>query len=148
MKKLSLLFVCIFFLSGCGLFDSGRHQITNGYSSLYIDDPYLNIYIELNDSISILGPCVSEVGFDDNFIIVLQHPLIGEFPREKKDTSISNYYIIPLINKINENPTKNIFGPLTKSDYYEKRRELNISQNLNFTIFPTKTLFFWSLITN
>lgn len=79
--------------------------------------------------IGIMNPTVFAVGFDDEFIIAKQHP-------EKDmeiDRSITNYFIIPLKEKISESIEKNVVGPMTKEEFYRERKKLGVSKNLIFT---------------
>ncbi|MGA2296388.1 MAG: hypothetical protein ABSG15_02445 [FCB group bacterium] len=140
MKKLLLIIVCILILTSCGLFDNGTKKIIGGYSLVYIDLPDVEIWLNYKD-ISILEPCVSEVGFNENFIIALQHPVIGG--TENINIDISDFYIIPITNKINNDPTYNIIGPLKKDEFLKKRKELKVPDDLKFTLFPRNPSF-WS----
>ncbi len=104
-----------------------------------------NFYIEATDIIEqsnisfkdntgytfIVPAAVFAAGSNDNFIIAKQHPCkFGDTP----DKKITNYYIIPLKNKLSDNPVENKIGPLTKSEFEFQRKKLGISDDLNFTI--------------
>ncbi len=104
-----------------------------------------NYYIEATDIIEqsnisfkdntgytfIVPAAVFAAGANKNFIIAKQHPCKpGDTPNKK----ITNYYIIPLKNKISEKPVENKIGPLTKSEFEFQRKKLGISADLDFTI--------------
>jgi hypothetical protein len=79
----------------------------------------------------VIKSTVFAVGYNEDFIIAKQHP--HEFAKPI-DKSITNYYIIPLKNKVSEFPDSNKIGPLTLEQFTEKRKELNVSDSLKFTI--------------
>lgn len=80
--------------------------------------------------IGIISATVFAVGQNDDFIIVKQHPRLFS---SEMDKSVTMYFIVPLKMKINKTQEKNIYGPLTKEEFEQKRKELNI-ESLDFTI--------------
>jgi hypothetical protein len=87
----------------------------------------------------IIGPVVFAAGYNDKYIIVKQHPTIG--PNKpwlnkkpyQPDTSITNYYILPIQEKYEYSPITDLIGPLTLDQFNSKRKELNIPDNVTFT---------------
>ena len=79
-------------------------------------------------------PTVFAAGYNNDYIIAKQHPLI-EARHDSIDKSITNYYIVPRKEEIN-NWTEYyglIIGPLTESEFNQKRKELGIADNVTFS---------------
>ncbi|MFC5284232.1 hypothetical protein ACFSSE_10935 [Pedobacter alpinus] len=108
-------------------------NLVGNYEVDYIDSKD-NMSIYYNDpqwgGLGVVNPTVFAVGFNDDFIIVKQHPNV-DF---KIDKGITNYFIIPLNSPITEAPEDNRIGPLTESAFMKKRKELDIPSSLNFTL--------------
>ena len=82
----------------------------------------------------IIKPTVFAAGYNKDYIIAKQHPLIEGRP--ESDKSITNYYIVPRKKEIN-NWTEYyglIIGPLTELEFKEKRKELGIPDEVTFSI--------------
>lgn len=77
-----------------------------------------------------ISPCVYAVGFNDEFIIAKQHPLVNN----QINKSVTNYFIIPIINKVSRFEDLNKIGPLNKEEFNATRIEIGIPTNLNFSI--------------
>ncbi|MDR0506007.1 MAG: hypothetical protein LBH32_04195 [Dysgonamonadaceae bacterium] len=75
----------------------------------------------------IIGQTVYAAGYNNDVIIVKQHP--HEFSK-LIDKTITNYYILPIKN----NPKNEAIGPLTLKQFNDKRKELNVPDSLQFTI--------------
>ncbi len=99
-------------------------KLKNGYQLVAMDGKS-DMSIWLSDNTVLVEPTVFAVGQNDSFIIVKQHP------RGNKEQI--NYLAIPLINKISEDLTDNIYGPMNSEEFDKLRTELNIN-NLQFTI--------------
>lgn len=129
----NILFICI-----CGLFvgcsdSKSRYKITEDYflwttedmdqmSLCYLDYGKYNIVV--------VGPCVFAAGNNGKHIIVKEHPIRdGQLDKFK-----TLYYIIPLINKISNDPQKNYYGPYQKNKFDKMREELGVSKDLDFSI--------------
>ena len=95
-------------------------DVKSGMSVYYMDEEYL---------IGIVQSTVFAVGHNDEFIIAKQHP--EDFP--EIDKSITNYFIIPLKDKVGRSAEKNVIGPMSKENFERKRVELNIPESLTFT---------------
>jgi len=75
--------------------------------------------------IAIVERTVFAVGYNKKFIIVKQHP--------KGNKEYTNYFVIPLVNKISESTSENIYGPLNNDEFEKLKTKLDI-KNLDFTI--------------
>jgi len=107
-------------------------ELTAGYE-LSANDDISGMSIYANDGqyqVGVVNATVFSVGFDQNFIIAKQHP----FKNNSINKSVTNYYIVPVKDKINTSPDENKIGPLTQEEFFIKRKELEVSDNLNFTI--------------
>lgn len=119
-------------LNSCfGLFDSHSDKIIGNYIVLWIDlqeNQTISERSEENSSSSsqLVPEYVFAVGHNDNFIIAKQHPTSGFKNGYKIDTSITNYFVIDMNQKILKTGNK-VFGPLTKFQFDSLRRELKIN---------------------
>lgn len=113
--------------------DLSTKHVTGEYYLVVIDvkdDMHLSYSLDKSGgSVGVVGPTVFAIGYDDSFIIAKQHPRM-EF---KTDKSVTNYYIVPLKFKVHKSPDENRIGPLTKTEFEAKRKELRVSDNLKFT---------------
>ncbi|MDX5435785.1 MAG: hypothetical protein LPK03_01225 [Pontibacter sp.] len=115
-------------------------------NSISIEEPLLDSYMLMSDSeydndiaivydlgngnyIEIISPSVVAVGFSKEFIIAKQHP--KEFAKTA-DKSKTNYYIIPLLEKVNLSPDLNKVGPLTEIEFKKMRKEMGVPHSLDF----------------
>lgn len=130
MNKLVLLVLGLLIL---GCYDVGYHKkLNDGYYISAIDIKE-NMSIGFKDGkygIGIISPTVFAVGQNEKFIIVKQRPKKG-LNSMQNDTT--NYYIIPLRDKISRSAEKNLFGPMSKIEFDRKRIELEIPDDLLFT---------------
>jgi hypothetical protein len=95
-------------------------DVKSGMSVFYNDNEYL---------IGVIQPTVFAVGYNNDFIIAKQHPNI--FP--EIDRSITNYFIIPIKNRVAESAEKNVIGPLTVEEFNAMQKELGVPESLIFT---------------
>jgi hypothetical protein len=136
MKTILYITFILIFLSSCvgGLGLAVNERITGNYYLVAADDiEQLSLSYHTEDMEDIYGTVVGEtvfaVGFNNHYIIVKQHPNI-DF---KVDKTITNYYILPLKEKINWENINGLMGPLRFNEFNQKRKELNI-EDLEFTI--------------
>ena len=133
MKKVTVLlcFLLPLFLIGCDIY---KIQLIDEYYISTPDDIYQMAvtYKESQDSyVIIIDAAVFAAGANENFIIAKQHPCkFGDTPNKK----ITNYFIIPLKNKLSEDPVENKIGPLSKIEFEHERKKLGIDKDLDFTI--------------
>jgi hypothetical protein len=119
-------------LFGCN--DMNNEHVIGGYYLSTVDyvEDGMSLYYDLDDGnyIGVVNETVFAVGYNEEFIIVKQHPTNYPFPPDKSTT---NYYIIPLKFKVNHFPDENKIGPLSEIDFTIKRKELGIPDSLSFT---------------
>jgi hypothetical protein len=130
-----LLFIIIVMVStGCGGL-AVKEKIVENYYFVAGDDPagtFLSYHesSDGNNYSGIIEATVFAVGYNNNFMIVKQHP--RKFPNPP-DKSITNYYILPLKEGMDWRSKNGLIGPLTKSEFIKKRKELGVPNNLTFT---------------
>lgn len=110
------------------IFDKFPIEINKDYYVDYIDsESQMSIFYTYNgkDDIGVVNETVFAVGYNDEFIIAKQHP--------DGNKQITNYLIIPLKFKLHIDPEENKFGPLNFQEFQNKRIELKIPKNLQFT---------------
>jgi hypothetical protein len=119
-------------LSSC--IGSAHYEVLIGSYSLgamdVMEDMTLDYKNDQGYVISIITATVFAVGYDKDFIVVKQHP--REFPNPS-NKSITNYFIVPLKDKISKSAEKNIIGPLTKDEFSRKCKEIGVTETLEFT---------------
>jgi len=79
---------------------------------------------------SLIEATVFAVGYNDNYMIVKQHPCTLPNPPDK---NITNFYILPLKEGMNWRTKNGLMGPLTEQEFNAKRKELGIPKDLTFT---------------
>ncbi|TKG87739.1 DUF3997 domain-containing protein [Puteibacter caeruleilacunae] len=130
MRHYIIALTCLFFFNSCHQFVYKKHLMKD-YYLLAVDSKYdMSVALELKDKTAYIGridETVFEVGFDDRFIIAKQ------YPEGQKD--MIRYFILDS-NKDTElaEVEASVFGPLTETDFLEKRKSLGISEELKFTI--------------
>ena len=82
--------------------------------------------MSIQGNLVVVNATVFAVGYDNDFIIAKQHP--REFTKPI-DKSITNYYIISINDYCDE-----AIGPLTLEQFNKKRKALNVSDSIKFTI--------------
>jgi hypothetical protein len=125
---------------------STEHLIDNYYITKidYTDmELSLSYRLELHgdDYIGVVAPLVFAIGYNNNYIIVKQRTinenktdnLVAQSNFTPTINNITNYYIIPIKNKIHVFPDENKIGPLTLNEFLIKKKELKIPYNLMFT---------------
>ncbi|AFD06703.1 DUF3997 domain-containing protein [Solitalea canadensis] len=133
MKIFEIL--CIISLSilyGCkGLTD---RRITDRYYLVTMETKEnVSIAYSINDDntsfLDVVKPCVYSIGYNDKYILAKQHPLQSH---NNVNTSITNYYIIPIYKEFNYSPEKEVIGPLTLEQFNLKRKVLMIPNEVIF----------------
>ncbi len=99
-------------------------ELRNGMSLSYSVDENADSFV------GVVNPVVFALGFNREFIIIKQHP---EKSAYEPDKSTTNYFIIPLLNKVSKSYEKNVIGPMTKMEFEIKRDEIGVENDLNFT---------------
>lgn len=119
------------FVSCTGLDD--EHIVDQYYLGTidYVEEG-MTLYYLLDDGnyVGVVDETVFAVGFNDEFIIVKQHP--AKFTNSP-DKSITNFFIVPIKDKIHKSPDENKIGPMPQSEFEIKRKELGIPDSLTFT---------------
>jgi len=128
-----VIIVCSVLLSSCIGSATYDKKLSEGYELSANDDLQgMSIYAyDGQYQIGIINATVFAVGYNEEYIIAKQHP--RKFPNPL-DKSVTNYFIIPLKNKIHKSPVENKIGPLTELEFKVKRKKLAISKELDFTI--------------
>jgi len=73
----------------------------------------------------IIGPKVTSYGWNDDFIVAKQNPVLG-WTNENVALYMTHWFII-------EVGSANVHGPLTKEQYIEVRQRLGVPPDLTFT---------------
>lgn len=135
MKKLVLyLSIIVIFYSCHGL--ALEEKIVENYYLIAGDDPE-GTFLSYHDSSdgnnfsALINATVFAAGYNDDYMIVKQHPRTFPNPPDKK---ITNYYILPLKKGMDWKNKNGLIGPLTLLEFSEKRKELNIPNEVKFTI--------------
>jgi hypothetical protein len=132
MKKTIFLFIYFFITTIFGCRYSYEKKIVNDYYLFATDGVMELTSLGRKNEVGfsyIIKYGVYAAGYNDNFIIIKQHPA----NLYNVNKAWTNYYIVPY----NEDKTKTMndtLSSLTKEEFYEKRNELGIDKNLDFTI--------------
>jgi hypothetical protein len=86
----------------------------------------LQYRIDYQNTVGVVGEKVFAVGFNEKYIIAKQHP--------PYHNTIINYFIVPIYKEYTYWPEKGVIGPLTLEKFNEKRKELQISDDVKFSI--------------
>ncbi len=134
MKNIILCFGVILTLANCTSFVVKKNVIANYYliASDVPEDMILSYYApNAGDNYEeIIPSTLYAVGYNTKYIIAKQHP--RTFPKPA-DTTIINYYIVPIKANSNTSMKETVIGPLTVDKFNEKCKALNISKELTFT---------------
>jgi hypothetical protein len=135
VKKAILYLIIFSLLSGCmGL--AIKENVVGNYYLIATDvDEDLNLsYHEPADDNNyggIIEATVFAIGYNDEYIIVKQHPRIFPNPPNK---AITNFYILPIKKGFDWRTKNGLIGPLTEVQFKEEEKKLNIPIGLKFTI--------------
>lgn len=133
MRTLALIFslIIVSCLGGC-MGEAHYEQLKAGYylSATDAKEDMVLGYQDGEYGIGIIDATVFAVSQNDSFIILKQHP--RDFPNES-NKAVTNYYIIPIKDRISKAPEKNFYGPLTSKSFEQKKNELGL-QSIDFTI--------------
>ena len=132
LKFIPIVMICG--LSAC-IWDGSSTYEKQLNGPYYLDayDDYNEMSIGIEDKeirVGVIKATVFAVGQTDQFIVAKQHPLDES---RNIDKSITNYFIIPLNQKISKAIDGNYFGPLSLNEFNEKRHELGM-ESVPFTI--------------
>ena len=126
LLKLALIFL-LFIFNGCS--GVSEDKVVGRYYLVAVDyvkeGTSLNFQLDNNSSYGVVNETVFAVGYNDKYIIVKQHPA--------NNKAITNYYIVPIYKENTLWAEKGVIGALTLEQFNEKRKELNISDELTFT---------------
>lgn len=132
-----LLLIGMTTLSGCSGF-TVKEELPGGYVLLHDNESYgLSISYSLGNGnyIDLISNSVFELGYNETYIIAKQYPV--EFS-SMPDKTITNYFIVPLKDKVHNSPDENKIGPLSIEEFKLKRKALGIPDELVFTIILNK----------
>jgi len=73
---------------------------------------------------------VFAVGYNDQYMIIKQHPLLSF--TNAVDKATTNYYILPISKTIDWSTKNGLMGPLSLEDFNQTRKELRI-EDIPFT---------------
>lgn len=126
MEKKIILIVLLMPILFWGCMGSAYDKKLNGEYFLFAVDAKEDMYLGYQDGeygIGVIDATVFAVGQSDDYIIVKQHPIetLGKLNKQK-----TNYYIIPLKERINKSVDKNFYGPFTKKEFEQKKIDLNL----------------------
>lgn len=82
------------------------------------------------NGVGVIAATVFAIGYNQDYIIIKQHPSTFGKQLNKQTT---NYYIIPLKQRLTKSIDKNFYGPMSAFQFKIKKQQLN-SADLNFTI--------------
>jgi hypothetical protein len=80
--------------------------------------------------VTLIDATVFAAGYNDDYMIVKQHPRTFPNPPDKK---VTNYYILPLKQGMDWETKNGLIGPLTSEEFTAKRKELGIPDEIKFT---------------
>lgn len=123
------LICLVVYLSSCLGTEFQSKVIVGNYYVVTTDnfntETSIRFKLENGDFVGVLRASVSEVGFNDKYIIARQHP----FATDKKKI---DYYIIPIQYEPTFWPEKGIIGPLSLNKFKEKTKELSIDAKFEY----------------
>ena len=134
MKKIIFYLSILILFFGCQNL-AIKEKIIENYYLIASDEVYgtcLSYHEDTEESNygCVIEAAVFAVGCNDKYMIVKQHPRTFPNPPDKK---ITNYYILPLKKEMDWRSKNGLVGPLTLEQFNEKRKELNISDEVTFT---------------
>lgn len=117
----------MFIIAGCQGPLSDGPDLVGGYALWAVDTrTQMNLVKKSSDggARGIVAPTVFAAGWNNDFIIVMQHPGDGFHPPDK---FIINFYILRLQDE-------KLFGPLTQEQFQEQRKLLGMPTDLDFKL--------------
>ncbi|MDO1451904.1 hypothetical protein Q0590_36885 [Rhodocytophaga aerolata] len=129
-NKISLILLGLLFFTSC-IFDYSYEKKLIGRYYLDAIDSEESMQLSYKDEDSgvgegIIGETVFEVGWNDKFIVVKQHP--HEFG-EPLNNQITNYYIVKVVHSNHYQTIKNnIVGPLNREEFNDMRKKLEVPE--------------------
>lgn len=79
--------------------------------------------------VDIVNAMVFSVAHHDKYIFAKQHPRTVPDP---PDTTIVNYFIIPIYDEMTHWPEKNILGPLDEVEFQAEYKKLGFKEDIKF----------------
>ena len=133
MKKIILCIGVFLTLANCTGFVLKKNVIANYYliATDVPEDMTLCYYaLDAGDNYEeIIPSTVYAIGHNTKYLIAKQHP--RTFPNPP-DTTVTNYYIVPIEPNSVSSMKKTVIGPLTLDEFNIKGKELNIQANIKF----------------
>ncbi len=133
MKKITFALFSILVFNSCDEFLIEKNIVGNYciYKSEGSEGAYLAHKEDNQKGYSgIIEATVFAAGYNENYIIVKQHPRSFPNPPNKK---ITNYFILQNKKSMDWETKNGLIGPLTLQEFNEKRKELNIPNDVTFT---------------
>ena len=128
MNKINkcFFFLLLLLLTGCFPWDDGAESEIVGHYYVRGNSRLENVYLGYEDSqyggIGLINEPVTAVGNNENYIIAKRDGTEGE-----------SYYLLKVIrNGIHGDADKAILGPLERSEFDEKLKELGLSNSIKF----------------
>jgi hypothetical protein len=133
-----VLLIIVFLISCCCLFPlftglAYEEDMVGGYAVWAVDalrDAAIVQKTSPDGAAQIVGPKVSSYGWNDDFIIARQNPVLG-WTEGNVALYITNWFII-------EVGSGKVHGPLTEKQYIELRQTLGVPVDLTFTRYVEK----------
>ncbi len=135
MKRTIVYAFALFCLTGCQDLAVKKNVIGNYYLTAadVPDGTCLSYHTSKDDPIYswLIGPTVFAVGYNNDFMIIKQHPSTFPYAPDKK---VTNYYILPIKKEMDWQTKNGLLGPMTLEHFNNTRKELNIPDGVTFTI--------------
>jgi len=130
-KKIILVSLFFAFITCKGL---NEYKVIGSYYLIDMDydqkSRSLSYKLADGNYLGIIDETVFAVGYNENYIIVKQHPRkFPEFPNRR----VTNYFIVPITKRSTYSPETEILGPLNLQEFSSKCNELNIGKEVKFT---------------
>ena len=130
MKSLFAAIILLLTLAGCRGFVIDEHVCNNYYlTAIDLREEVSLVYRDPANSGGygdVIGSVVYAIGFNNKYIIAKQHPRVFI-------NAPTNYFIVPIKERITRESCKDILGPLTAIQFNKKRKELGLV-NVPFSI--------------
>ncbi len=124
--KLLIWSIILLFITAC---NQTELKLTNNYYLKASPDDSNSFGVYFLDGeyfVGIIKPKVLAIDYNESYLIVQQHPEDSG----KIDNDVINYFIIPFKNKVSNSEEKNLIGPLSKSEFEKKRKDLKLPKEL------------------
>jgi hypothetical protein len=111
-------------------------HVTGSYYLVAFDDAAricLTFGNEKDHGVVVVRETVFAVGYDDNFIIVAEHPHNEDGPGSEMDRSETNYYVVALKEPPGKRHKDNLYGPMATGEFEIVRLAMGVPEDLQFT---------------